>query len=189
MPHSDADVVRAVLDGDQDAYRVLVDRYSRILFRLAWRLTRSESDAEDVVQETLLRAYRHLGRYDPAMPFRGWLYRIATNCAMDVLRTRERRPEDKLDEVVAERDPRFQSSVPTPDRGAEGVEIRGVIRRTLETLSPTERVAFQLRHQEGMSIVEISQVIGQNENATKHNIFRAVQKMRAALSPLVGARP
>lgn len=189
MQPSDAEVVRAVLDGDRDAYRVLVDRYSRTLFRLAWRLTRSESDAEDVVQEALLRAYRHLGRYNPAMPFQAWIYRIASNCALDLLRGRERKPEDKLDEGVAERDGRFQSAAPAPDRELAGSEVRSLIHRTLETLPPAERMAFQLRHQEGMSIMEISQVIGKNESATKHSIFRAVRKLRAALSPLVGVNP
>jgi RNA polymerase sigma-70 factor (ECF subfamily) len=186
MQPSDAEVISAVLNGDGDAFRAIVERYSRGVFRLAWRLTRSESDADDIVQEAFLRAFRHLDRYDRDMPFQSWIYRIATNCAMDLLRSRERKREEVLETELGDRDGRFLSGDPTPDRALAGVEVRKLVNQTLETLSPSERTAFSLRHQEGMSIAEISRVLGKNENATKHSIFRAVQKLRTALSPLVG---
>src|SRR5437868_7879285 len=79
--------------GDAEAFRVLVERHSRALFGLAFRMTGNEQDAEDVVQESLLRAYRQLGKFDERSSFGTWLYRIAVNCSLDVVRARKRRSE------------------------------------------------------------------------------------------------
>ena len=83
MENSDAAAVARVRAGDPDAFRVLVERHSRSVFRLAFRMTGNEQDAEDLVQETFLRAYRQLGRFDGAAGFSTWLYRIAANCSLD----------------------------------------------------------------------------------------------------------
>ena len=93
MEFADQAVVARARSGDADAFRLLVERHSRPLFRLAYRMTGNESDAEDVVQETLLRAYRQLGKFDERASFGTWLYRIATNYALDLLRAQSRRRE------------------------------------------------------------------------------------------------
>src|SRR6185369_14568172 len=93
MELTDAAIVARARSGDADAYRVLVERHSRALFRLAFRMTGNESDAEDVVQESFLRAYRQLGKFDERATFGTWLYRIATNCSLDLVRSRKRRSE------------------------------------------------------------------------------------------------
>src|SRR4051794_2699140 len=93
MELTDAAFVAKARSGDADAYRVLVERHSRALFRLAFRMTGNESDAEDVVQESFLRAYRQLGKFDERATFGTWLYRIATNCSLDLVRSRKRRSE------------------------------------------------------------------------------------------------
>src|SRR6266705_3369770 len=77
--------------GDTDAFRVLVERHSRPLFRLAFRMTGNQQDAEDVVQDSFLRAYRQLGKFDERASFGTWLYRIAVNCSLDLVRSRKRR--------------------------------------------------------------------------------------------------
>src|SRR6202790_3865686 len=77
--------------GDSEAFRVLVERHSRSVFRLAFRMTGNEQDAEDVVQESFLRAYRQLGKFDERASFGTWLYRIATNYSLDLVRSRKRR--------------------------------------------------------------------------------------------------
>src|SRR5688572_33063245 len=79
--------------GDSEAFRSLVERHSRGVFRLAYRMTGNEQDAEDVVQEAFLRAYRNLVRFEDRARFASWLHRIAANCAYDVLRGRARRDE------------------------------------------------------------------------------------------------
>ena len=80
MEEFDAAVVSRARAGDDEAFRALVERHSRSIFRLAYRMTGSESDAEDVVQETFLRAYRQLNRFEARANFGTWLYRIGVNC-------------------------------------------------------------------------------------------------------------
>src|SRR2546427_7620832 len=87
-----AALVRA-RQGDNDAFRALVERHSQQAFRLAFRMTGNEQDAEDVVQESFLRAYRQLGRFDERATFGTWLYRIAANCSLDLVRSKKRRSE------------------------------------------------------------------------------------------------
>src|ERR1700736_1050621 len=93
MEWSDETAVARARAGDADAFRVLVERHSNPLFRLAFRMTGNEQDAEDVVQETLLRAYRRLAKFDERASFRTWLYRITVNCSLDLVRARKRRSE------------------------------------------------------------------------------------------------
>src|SRR2546428_13367474 len=90
MDGSDAERVAQALAGDRDAFRVLVEHHSRSIFRLAYRMTGNEHDAEDVVQETFLRAYRRLNRFESRSDFGTWLYRIAVNCALDSMRGRRK---------------------------------------------------------------------------------------------------
>ena len=93
MECSDETAVARARAGDRDAFQVLVERHSRPLFSLAFRMTGNEQDAEDVVQETLLRAYRKIEKFDERASFRTWLYRITVNCSLDLVRARKRRSE------------------------------------------------------------------------------------------------
>jgi RNA polymerase sigma-70 factor (ECF subfamily) len=117
---ADADAVALFRQGDEGAFRTLVERHSRAVFRLAYRMTGNEQDAEDVVQEAFLRAYRNLARFEDRARFASWLHRIAANCAYDVLRGRARRDEQDLRRGAAEteEDPMadMPSGDPTPDR-------------------------------------------------------------------------
>ena len=88
METTDATFVARARTGDSDAFRVLVERHSRALFRLAFRMTGNQQDAEDVVQESFLRAYKQLGKFDERATFGTWLYRIAANCSLDLVRSR-----------------------------------------------------------------------------------------------------
>jgi RNA polymerase sigma-70 factor (ECF subfamily) len=172
-------------DGDREAFRMLVERYSHEMFRLAFRMTGNEADAEDVVQETFLRAFRRLGRFDSRARFSSWLYAIASNYAIDLLRRRKRWRSAEVEPT--ERHIALVSDRPGPERSALGGEVLRRVGAAMEDLSPRERIAFTLRHHEGLSIREIGEVMGLRESATKNHIFRAVRKLRARLSPLVGA--
>src|SRR5882724_12679423 len=88
-----AAVLARARQGDSEAFRALVERHSRSVFRLAFRMTGNEQDAEDVVQESFLRAYRQLGKFDERASFGTWLYRIAMNCSLDLVRSKKRRSE------------------------------------------------------------------------------------------------
>src|SRR3954468_23079228 len=86
-----AAVLARARQGDSDAFRALVEQHSRSGFRLAFRMTGNEQDAEDVVQESFLRAYKQLGRFESRANFGTWLYRITANCAVDMMRARQSR--------------------------------------------------------------------------------------------------
>jgi RNA polymerase sigma-70 factor, ECF subfamily len=190
MDESDSVAVARVRGGDENAYRVLVDRHSRSVFRLAYRMTGNEQDSEDVVQETFLRAYKQLHRWEARSSFSTWLYRIAANYSLDLVRRRKRHgevglTESKEGEETAELIHALPSPAPGPDRLLFSGRVQERVAQTLDTLSQQERTAFVLRHFEGQSIEEIGGALGLSGNAAKHSIFRAVQKLRRALEPLV----
>jgi len=178
-------VLARARQGDSDAFRVLVERHSRSVFRLAFRMTGNEQDAEDVVQESFLRAFRQLGRFESRANFGTWLYRIVANCSVDLMRTRQSRQNhgrvESLDEIEGDPAP---AENPTPERLAQSAEIGTRVASALNGLSPLERAAFTLRHHEGRSIDEISRMLGLRTSATKHSVFRAVRKLRIALAEL-----
>ena len=177
-----AAVLSRARQGDGDAFRALVELHGRGAFLLAFRLIGNAEDAEEVVQESFLRAHRQLARFEARSNFGTWLHRIVVNCAMDVLRGRRRR-RDHVGEVegMAESLP---ADGPSPERLARSAEIERRVEASLEELSPRERAAFTLRHREGRSIEEIGETLGLQPSAVKHSVFRAVRKLRAALEPL-----
>ena len=178
---TDAEIVQRVLEGDADSFRVLVDRHGRNLHRVAFRITSSAHDAEDVVQEAFIRAYRQLASYDGRAAVSSWLHRITTNCAIDLLRARKRFREEPGEENTM-----TNHHTTTPqEHHARGLDIRSAVTRAMSSLTSNERTAFVLRHFEGLSIEEIGKALGTKANATKHTVFRAVQKLRAELEPLV----
>lgn len=179
MELSDEAAVLAVRAGNRDEFRVLVEKYSRAVFRLAYRMTGNEQDAEDVVQEAFLRAFKQLNRYESRSSFSTWLYRIAANYSLDLIRAR-RKTDPVEDMVLAE-------PAAGPERLAESGQVQATLDIALASLTQQERTAFVLRHYEGLSIEEISGTLGINNNAAKHSVFRAVQKLRKALAPLRGA--
>jgi RNA polymerase sigma-70 factor (ECF subfamily) len=188
MEEQDAAAIERVRSGDGDAFRLLVERHSRNVFRLAFRMTGNEQDAEDVVQETFLRAYRQLKRYESRSSFATWLFRIASNYSLDLIRARKRHHENRdLPQLGEDLDimQSIPANAPEPDRLAFSNQVQARITAALGELSAQERTAFILRHFEGMSIEEIGSSLGTGTNATKHSIFRAVQKLRRNLEPFV----
>jgi RNA polymerase sigma-70 factor (ECF subfamily) len=179
-----AAVLARARQGDSDAFRALVDQHSRSVFRLAFRMTGNEQDAEDVVQESFLRAYKQLGRFESRANFGTWLYRIVANCSVDLMRAKQARHDMARGESLDDAIELPAVDTPGPQRMAESAEIERRVRAALDALSPLERAAFTLRHYEGRSIDEISAALGLKTSAAKHSVFRAVKKLRAALAPL-----
>jgi RNA polymerase sigma-70 factor (ECF subfamily) len=186
MHLDDAAAVASAAGGDQDAFRVLVERHSRSVFRLAYRMTGSAEDAEDVVQDTFVRAYRQLARFESRSNFSTWLYRIGFNCAIDHLRGRESRVVAQAPEVIDRLAPPVTG--PTSEDLVFAGQIGERVQQALNGLSDQERAAFLMRHYHGCSIDDICFALGLKANAAKHSIFRAVKKMRAELQPLVRTR-
>jgi len=191
-PDSDAIAVERTLSGDRDAYRVLVERHSANLFRMAYRMTGNRHDAEEVVQEAFLRGYQKLGQFASRSNFGTWVYRIAANYAIDRVRQKRREEARKekpmrddsggqeLDPVDFVRDEK-----PLPERLTLNAELRNKMKEALQALTPAERTAFVMRHWEGCAIEEIAGVLKSSSGATKNTVFRAVQKLRRTLEPFV----
>ena len=148
-------------------------------------MTGSETDAEDMVQETFLKAWKQIDRFDGRAAFGTWLHRICANCSLDHIRARKRKRD-----LQVGNDPLAQmaTTAPSPERLALSSQVTAILGPALDELSEMERAAFVLRHYEGLSIEEISTALGVQPGAAKQSVFRAVQKLRRALEPVMSSR-
>ena len=190
MPESDAAAVARARGGDSEAFRQLVERHSRSVYKVAFRITGRAEDAEDVVQETFLKAFKQLDRFEERASFGTWVHRIAWNCSVDLLRARPKREQAEEAETLEQMG---SSAVATdagvgtasPERLMASTQLGERVKAAMSRLSALERAAFVMRHYEGRTIEEISRALDIRENAAKHSVFRAVRKMRVALEPFV----
>lgn len=186
MEVTDAAVVAQVLAGDKEAFRLLVDRHSRSIFHVTFRMTGNQQDAEELVQETFLRAYKALARFELRSNFSTWLYRIAVNRTLDFLSVKKMQNKDTY-QIVDEPDPeegrqiQLAAEGPGPERMVLSSEMKNKVAQSMSLLTPVERIAFTMRHMEGRSIEEIGETLKLNTSAAKNSVFRAVKKLRQQL--------
>lgn len=185
MDRTDHAAIRAVLSGDRDAYAALVAQHSRALFRVAYRITGSEADAEEVVQDAFLRGYRKLDGFEARADFGTWIYRIAVRCALDRVTRRNAgnnsTPIDGDDESETVQIP---DRTPGPEQVLLSREIGAFREQAMHSLTPLERTAFMLRHMDDCSMEEIAAALEIAPNAAKQAVYRAVQKLRQRLALL-----
>jgi RNA polymerase sigma-70 factor (ECF subfamily) len=186
MDKNDHATVQAVLSGDKEAYGRLVALHSRSIFRVAYRITGNEADADEVVQDAFLRGYRKLQTFESRANFGNWIYRIAVRCALD--RVAARRGDESIrfaEQVDSEAEGlQIADGAPDPERMILSSEIAAIRESALRGLTPDERTAFILRHVEGCSLEEIASVLEIAPNAAKQAIYRAVHKLRLRLTSL-----
>src|SRR3954453_6229848 len=134
-----------------DEFKALVERHSRPLFRLAYRITGNQVVAEDLVQENFLKAWRQRDKFDGRAAFGTWLHRICANCSLDLLRSRTRRQETQGAAIDENDSPmeRIAAEAPSPERLALSGQIAEILGPALAELTDMERAAFVLRHYEG----------------------------------------
>jgi RNA polymerase sigma-70 factor, ECF subfamily len=184
-------LIRAAQAGDHGAFEQLVRAYDQSVLRLAMNLLRSPEDAHDVYQEAFLRVYRNLNSFRFDCSFHTWLYRIVTNLCLDHMRKRKVRKEDAAVLTTAEGPLDRMDAVPEervdgdPQRYLFSGQIRRRVKEVLGELTPRERMVFELRHYQGLRLRRIGEVLGTTEEAAKNCLFRATQKMRAALGDFV----
>ena len=168
---TDAMLVRRVLDGDTAAFTTLVDRHAAACTRFATRMLGNREDAEDATQETFLRAYRSLARYEERQAFRTWLFQILINRCRTAAVRRERRHRMFLvdDNAVA-------SASVRP--AAEASDLRAELRRVVDALDPDQREAFLLKHVEQLSYDEMAAATGVGVSALKMRVKRACDRMQ-----------
>jgi RNA polymerase sigma-70 factor (ECF subfamily) len=205
-PPDEATLIAQAHAGDRAAFETLVRMHDRSVLRLALRLVRTEDEARDIYQESFLKAYRSLGQFRGDASFGTWLLRIVTTVCLDHLRRRAGRPEAvPLDGTAAgAREARsgaavhgrassFEPPDDHPDRDPERALARREIRRriaaALATLPARERMVFLLRHDQGMRLRLIADLLGTTEDTVKNCLFRAHRHLREALGDLGDMTP
>jgi len=182
---NDQRAIRDVLAGDVEAYRSLVVVHSAMVFRVAFRITGNEADADEVVQESFLRGYQKLPSFQAQAAFATWIYRIAVHCAFDLVSRRDRQAGHRQggqsdDEFI----PDLPDTAAGPEQELLSRELGAQQQHAMHSLTALERTAFLLRHVEDQSTTEIAAALNLAPNAAKQAVFRAVQKLRQRLAPL-----
>ena len=173
---TDAELVARTRAGDPDAFGILVSRYYDACWRFAYHMLGERADAEDVVQESFLRAYLAIGRYDERDQFRGWLFRILTNQCRNAQTSKGRRTRRFIQDEAAVG--RATAPGTMPDFGTEDVALM----RALSKLDPAQREALLLKYAEGLEYSEMSVMTGVGESALKMRVKRGSERLRALLA-------
>ncbi|HKT89244.1 MAG TPA: sigma-70 family RNA polymerase sigma factor [Candidatus Sulfotelmatobacter sp.] len=187
---SDADVMLRVKAGDQTAFDFLVQKYRRAMVSFMYRMARNSAVAEDLAQEVFLRVYRSRENYEASAKFTTWLYRIATNLAVNHARdTRHERPEVQVS--IDEPDEETGTTLEVPDRSlnAEQAIVQRermmAIRRKVEALPEQQRLAVIMHKYQQMDYKQIAEVLKKSESATKSLLFRAYETLREQLKEFI----
>lgn len=173
--------VRAALTGDQDAFAELVYTYQDSVYNLCYRMLGERTEAEDAAQETFLKAYLNLKRYDPERSFKTWLLTIASNHCIDRLRRRRMKwlsIDDQLPPNVS-----LRSDEPEPEDAMLFTQRSQAVQELLDKLAPDYRAAVVLRYWYDYSYLEIADILDTTESAVKSRLFRARQMLAEKLKP------
>lgn len=188
---SETELIRQAQKGSRTAFDTLVRQYDQAVLRLALHLTGSEQDAEDILQEAFLKAYRYLGNFRFECSFYTWIYRIVTNLCLDHLRRKKTRREDQAvlvdssgDEMDLLSNVADDRSIANPARELDRKVLGKKIQEALETLTPRERMVFELKHYQGLKLRTIGEMLNTTEETAKNTLFRATKKLRANLAGL-----
>jgi RNA polymerase sigma-70 factor (ECF subfamily) len=187
---TDADVMLRVKAGDQSAFDYLVQKYRRAMVSFMYRMARNSSAAEDLAQEVFLRVYRSRETYEPSAKFTTWLYRIATNLAVNHARdTRHERPEVQISLDEPDEETGTTMEVPDATPNAEQVIVRRerllAIRKKVEALPEQQRLAVIMHKYQQMDYKQIAEVLKKSESATKSLLFRAYETLREQLKEFI----
>jgi len=179
----DSTLVQQTLSGDAAAFEELVERYQGRLFALARHYTRNAVDIEDMVQDTFLKAYRRLESFDNRSSFYTWIYRIATNTILDVLKRRGRSPIRAVEdpEVIGEVAP---VDAPTPTAALEAAELSEVTRKVLDELPDIFKAVLVMREFDGLAYQEIADNLGISIGTVESRLFRARARFKDKLLTL-----
>jgi RNA polymerase sigma-70 factor, ECF subfamily len=173
----DALLVERVRRGDTEAYGGLVARYMRRAFSIAYRLVDHREDAEDIVQDSFLRALERLGTLDPARPFRPWFLRIVVNQALNARRARSVRATEQIPVGVA-------AATVSPAHAAENALLGERLRTALESLPERQRTIVQLADLEELNSSEIAEILDISAGTVRWHLHQARQTLRHVLEPL-----
>ena len=164
--------------GDREAFAALVVRYQRPVYNAAWWVLRNAEDARDVAQDVFMKVAERLDEYDERYRFFSWIYRIAVNEALNMLRRQGR--EEPLDDEVEPPGPEGDD----PEAQASEAERNGMVRDAVMRMSANDRTVLMLRHFSELSYQEIAEVLDVDEKTVKSRLFEARQRLRGTLAGL-----
>lgn len=187
---TDRELIARTLGGDGSAFGILVDRFQRKIYRVAYAIVRDDVEADTITQDTFIQAYTHLARFQGRSELETWLTRIAINRSRDWLRRRkfvslfshddESEGREYVIEPVDER--------PDAERQVMAHQLRAAITRAAGTLSSQQKIIFRLRHYENHSLEEIAELLGLRSGTVRAHLFRAIHKVRKELAQWVTTR-
>lgn len=186
---SDEEIVRRVMEGDVLLFELLMRRHNQRIYRAIRSILRDDSETEDVMQETYVRAYGHLGQFEGRARFSTWLTRIAVNESIKraVLKGRmnplQHEPSDKEDDVMAE----YRCDPATPESNASRSEMTSMLEQAILALPDAYRTVVMLRDIEEMSTAETAEVMSLTESNVKVRLHRAHELLRDELMSMAGA--
>lgn len=188
---TDHDLIALAASGSEKAYRELLDRYQRPVFSLIYRMVRDREKAEDLAQETFVKVFNHIDRFNPKYKFSSWIFKIASNLTIDAIRKKEletvsldgSRNASTPDEVDATRIT-VESRDENPEEFLEAKELGQEIERAIGELRPEYRTAILLRHVEGRPYEEIAEIMSVPLGTVKTYIHRARAELRETLAHL-----
>jgi len=178
-PLDEPALVRAAQQGDAAAFTDIVRRYQKAVYRVAYGLTRNAADADDLAQETFVRAWRALDRFRPDEPLYPWLSRIAINLSYSLFRRRKRRPETSIEPLIEAG--RQWAGEEDPERDAEHRERDAKIAESFGELKEDHRAVLVLRVVEGLSYEEIARTLNVPVGTVMSRLSRARSELRAGL--------
>lgn len=188
MELSDDVLVSRARANDLDAFRQLVERYRRKVYGIAWGMTGNHGDSDDIAQETFIKAYRKLGEFERQSGFYTWLYRIAMNCSLDLLRRRGRRGELDLEGSLEAAERRLADTRGAPPDGireAAAGELREAVARGIAELPEKHRAALVLHDLEGVPHDEIARALGCSPGTVRSRLYYARLAMQRKLRKYV----
>jgi RNA polymerase sigma-70 factor (ECF subfamily) len=181
----ESNLVLAAKSGSREAFAILTNQYYQNIYRLAFRITRNREDAEDAIQESLLKAYCKLGQFQGGSRFYTWLARIAMNEALMKLRKKRSDRQVSLDDLVqidGDFAPReIEDWSEDPERSYAEVELRRILDRALEGLGPRLCRTFLLRNVEDLTLKDTADVLGLSVSAAKSRLVRARSRLKRRL--------
>jgi len=191
VERTEALLIADLCEGDETALAPLVEKYKRMVYRLAMQMTKNHADADDVMQETFIKVYRSIRTFRKEAAFETWLYRIAVNEALNFVKRRERQRESTLEttsEAEYEAITRYRAQIANdPHIHAEKAELRHHVTAAVNNLSLKHRTVVILHEFEGLTHAEIASILNCSEGTVRSRLHYARKKLRTLLKSYVDA--
>ena len=177
MEYEDSYLVEKSLEGDKSAFATIVDRYKKQIYSIAYSMTHNHADADDLSQDTFIKAYENLRKFKLGTNFRAWLYRIAKNLCIDHLRRKKRFSEDDLDAQASS----LPDGNPGPQEDMEASELMENITTAVDSLPKDQHTVVVLREMQGLGLKEIAKIMNSSESTVRWRLHYARKKLQKKL--------